>query len=162
MNLHQAVSYKNEDRHVCHSSKRVLDWSYPLCRVRVSTNCREFCPCNTVFMPTLWDAIRATLRAADRSAPPKSVLTGRETDTELRELVMKFSQQCPVGELNRHCPFYTLSGLHYASLKSIVDGMSRASLLAMFEDELQCRRQHPDQCFTSQSRPVDGRRMQSS
>ena len=75
------------------------------------------------------------------------MLTGRETDAELRELVMKFSQQCPVGELNRNCPFYTLSGLHYASLKSIVDGMRRESMLGMFEDELQCRKLHSDQCF---------------
>jgi len=100
-------------------------------------------------MPTLWDAIRATLSATDRAAEPCSVLTGQETDEELRELALRFSQQCPIGELSRHCPFYLLNGLHYATAKDIVDKMSRQSLLEMFDEERQCRKKHSDECFKS-------------
>lgn len=107
-------------------------------------------------MPTLWDAIRATLSAADRVSEPRSVLTGRETDDELRDLVLHFARQCPVGEFNRYCPFYVLNSLHHETLKNIVGQMSRTSLLELFEDERQCRKEHPDKCFQLAARPAGG------
>ena len=105
-------------------------------------------------MPTLWDAIKVTLSAVDKSREPRSVLTGRETDAELRELALKFSRQCPVGELNRRCPFYTLNGLHHETIRSIVEQMSRESLIEMFEDERICRREHRSGCFQPHLRPM--------
>ncbi len=86
-------------------------------------------------MATLWDLMKASLVTVDRAAEPHSVLSGQETDKELRELVLQLTQRCPVGELNRHCPFYTLNGLSYETVKNIVEQMSRNSLLEMFDEE---------------------------
>ncbi|MDR3456838.1 MAG: hypothetical protein P4N60_05290 [Verrucomicrobiae bacterium] len=98
-------------------------------------------------MAKLWDTIKERLSVAGRAVEPGSVLTGRETDAELRELAYRFSQQCPIGELNRHCPFHTLNGLHHATTRDVLDKMNRASLMEMFEDERLCRKEHADKCF---------------
>jgi hypothetical protein len=104
-------------------------------------------------MWTLWDAIRATLSVVNREGEPHPLLTGRETDAELRRLAVQLAQRCPAGEFNRHCPFYTLNGLHHETAKNIVEQMSRESLVDMFEDERQCRKHHRAGCFQTQAKP---------
>jgi hypothetical protein len=74
---------------------------------------------------------------ATEKAP--ALITGLETDTKLRMLVMQFVAKCPAGEHHAHCPFRTLSGLSYGSLDTLLKDMSREALLELFELERECR-----------------------
>lgn len=104
-------------------------------------------------MPISWDTIKARLILADASGKPLSALTGQETDAELRELALHFSQQCPVGRHNRCCPFRTLNGVSYGTVKNIISQMSRESLRAMFEDERLCRGDTEQKCCQLRANP---------
>jgi hypothetical protein len=98
-------------------------------------------------MSPLWNAIKARLTAGARQSEPPSVLTGKETEAELRGMALQLCRQCPIGDLHRHCPFHTLNGLPHESVKGIIEQMTRESLLEMFEEERICRKQHADRCF---------------
>jgi len=109
-------------------------------------------------MSTLWDAIKATLSAVNRQGEPESLLTGRETDAELRALALLLIQRCTASQQNHQCPFYPLNGLHHETGKHIVEQMSRESLIDMFEEERLCRKNHRAGCFQHQMNAAGGKK----
>lgn len=83
-----------------------------------------------------------TARLADRDATGRflSVLTGDESDAELRELALRFMEACPVNCDQHHCPFRILGHLYHASSKALINTMSRSGLVSLFEGEVETRR----------------------
>ena len=75
-----------------------------------------------------------------------SLLAGDETLEELREMIIEFSEACPIGRNHPYCPFRILSGLSYDSLTNLVSTMSRDTCIALFEQELKCRSQAETPC----------------
>ncbi len=71
-----------------------------------------------------------------------SPLEGGETDAELREMTIQFTEKCPAGEHHSHCPFRVLSGVSYAALTNLVASMNHESLIELFEMERECRNHH--------------------
>lgn len=81
-------------------------------------------------------------RRAQRVGPdnePLSIITGAETDEELRELAFKMLEACPIGKQHCQCPFRILSGLSWVAARSILKDLSREQLIEFFELERQCR-----------------------
>ena len=70
-----------------------------------------------------------------------SLITGRESVEELRELIIDFSEACPAGQNHPHCPFRILSGLSFVSLENLVKNMPRETCINIFDQELKCRSQ---------------------
>lgn len=70
-------------------------------------------------------------------------VTGEETDEELRELVFRLAEQCPIGKKHPHCPFCMLGGLSLNSLRTFATSLNRRALLNLFELERNCREHRP-------------------
>ena len=68
-----------------------------------------------------------------------SFVDGKESDQELRKLIIEIVLQCPQGETHFHCPFRILSGLSHDSLTTLVKTMPRNACLSLFEMERECR-----------------------
>jgi hypothetical protein len=82
----------------------------------------------------------ATLFANDPNGKLMPVDTGKESDSALRDLAIYFAEGCPASHLHPRCPFRVLSDLYPGSLKTLVNGMTRAALLSLFEMERELRR----------------------
>jgi len=65
--------------------------------------------------------------------------TGEETDAELRELILHFTENCSVEHSRPECVFRSLTGLTHASLEDLVNGLSREACLQLLADECACR-----------------------
>jgi hypothetical protein len=68
-----------------------------------------------------------------------SVLTGEETDDELRALVVLFSQGCPARQHHSGCPFRSFKHLYHVSLTCLINGMTRKALVSLIELECEVR-----------------------
>jgi len=90
-------------------------------------------------MKTSDETIQMRLAGRGLQGEPLSLISGKETLEELRELIIEFSEDCPSGHNHPHCPFCVMSGLSYDSLANLVNHMSRENCLNLFEQELQCR-----------------------
>jgi hypothetical protein len=64
------------------------------------------------------------------------VITGQESDVVLRDLAIHFAEESSAHSGN---PFQVLSSHYRGSLKTLVQGMTRAALLSLFELEEQLR-----------------------
>ena len=89
---------------------------------------------------------RTRLTSRGSQGEPLSLITGKESVEELRELIVDFSEACPAGQNHPHCPFRILSGLSYDSLEKLVKSMPRETCVAFFEQELKCRTQADLRC----------------
>jgi hypothetical protein len=67
------------------------------------------------------------------------VVTGNESDAQLRDLVMRFVAGCPAGHEHPGCPFRLLHGMYHGSLKAMLDRMTRSGMASLFEIELEAR-----------------------
>jgi|ERR1035437_1625284 hypothetical protein len=65
--------------------------------------------------------------------------TGEETDEELRALIIHLTANCSVSLSRDACVFRPLTGLTYASLHNVVNGLSRETCLQMLAEECACR-----------------------
>lgn len=84
--------------------------------------------------------IRRRVQRVGPDNEPLSIITGAETDEELRELAFLMLEACPVGKHHCQCPFRILNGLSWVSARSILKDMKRDQLIEFFELERQCRR----------------------
>ena len=85
------------------------------------------------------DLIKARLTERGPDGKLLSVLTGDETDAELRELAVHFTQTCPANRQNPACPFRSLNHFYHVTLKSLLDGMTHKSLVSLFDLECEVR-----------------------
>ena len=68
-----------------------------------------------------------------------SIITGQETDAELRQMVLEFSNRCPLAQTHAKCPFCMLGGLSRTTLENLVYGMKREAMLFLFDAEHELR-----------------------
>ena len=78
-----------------------------------------------------------------------SAITGDESDAELRRLVVKLSNQCPLEKDHEDCPFRMLQGLSNVALENVVNQMDRQTLLELFKRETECRNTPDSPCQES-------------
>lgn len=83
-----------------------------------------------------------------------SLVDGRETDQELKDLIVQLALKCPLGKSHFHCPFRILSGLSCDSLTGTVQTLSREACLSLFEMERECRATHADECQSAKQLPA--------
>jgi hypothetical protein len=83
--------------------------------------------------------LEAGLAAENPPGKVPSFVDGKESDQELRKLIIEHVLQCPQGETHFHCPFRILSGLSHDSMTSLVKAMTRKACLSLFEMERECR-----------------------
>ena len=75
-------------------------------------------------------------RDARGCCPP--VVTGAESEEQLRELVLQISTNCSALGTGQQCPFQLLAGLSWSSLRTTLDQMKHSQLLGLFELEGAC------------------------
>ncbi len=90
-------------------------------------------------MAVNWDLIEARLSSRGPDGKFLSAVTGEETDGELREMAIRFTDKCPANQQRCHCPFRSLNHHYHVSVKALVTGMTRAALLSLFELECEVR-----------------------
>ena len=92
------------------------------------------------------DAIVARVNTVGPDGKLLPATTGKESEAELKEMVLWFTEKCPRKQHHQHCPFRMLEGLSYTSLQDVVDGLSREAALGLFELEHICRNNQPKIC----------------
>jgi hypothetical protein len=70
---------------------------------------------------------------------PISAVTGKETDAELRELIIKFTQRYSGCTSRQKCQIRSLSGLTFASLSNLVKEFNRDFCLDILKGPCACR-----------------------
>jgi hypothetical protein len=98
-------------------------------------------------MAVNWQNVGLRLKTLGPDGKYLPVITGRESDEDLREMVLQMSQSCPLNLACLHCPFRILQGLSYASLNKTVAGLDRTGCLELFALESACRNQVAAQCL---------------
>jgi hypothetical protein len=88
-----------------------------------------------------WDGIKKQMATTGPDGSPLSAITGNETDAQLRELILEFVQNCPAELSHPHCPFRMLNTLSRDSFRNLVEGMSRETMVFLFDTECECRNQ---------------------
>ena len=85
-------------------------------------------------------SLASGLIAESRDGKLLPFVTGKESDSTLRDLAIYFAEGCPASRLHPRCPFRVLSDLYPGSVKTLVHGMTRTALLSLFEMERDLRR----------------------
>jgi hypothetical protein len=91
--------------------------------------------------------LAARLSARDKHRQLLSLLTGKESDEELRAMALQFVEACPVSCRQNRCPFRILGNLYHVSSKALINSMGRSGLVSLFEadvDSRQCAIRSPD------------------
>lgn len=91
-------------------------------------------------MPIDLNEIRRRAQRVGPDNEPLSVITGAESDEELRDMAVKMLEACPLGKHHCQCPFRILSGLSWVAARSILNDMKREQIIDFFELERQCRK----------------------
>jgi len=73
-------------------------------------------------------------------------ITGNESETELRESILKIIENCSAAKSHPHCPFRLLGNIPLYSAKNLVNALEHQSLLSLFEAEHQCRIKYEAKC----------------
>ena len=97
-----------------------------------------------------WEPVDFKNRFAARGPKGEflSLLTGNETDKDLRDIIFhlaqsfQHSQRCPICQAHVECPFRIMAGLSHYTVKDLVNSMSPQDCKHLFEMELQCRTDH--------------------
>jgi hypothetical protein len=89
-----------------------------------------------------WDAIIVRLGMRDANGKLLPVITGGESDEELRDLAVQFTGRCPLLQQHFHCPFRLLSGISHTALATLLSRMKHQALLDLFDMECECRNLH--------------------
>ena len=93
-------------------------------------------------MPHLLQGVKQRLHQKDKDGHCVSVLTGSETDGELRRIATHILDLCEKDCTSRGCPFVLLHHLTPDSLKVTLDLMKRDDLLEIFQAEKIFRQEH--------------------
>ncbi len=102
------------------------------------------------FMNRHWAELKQRSLAKGPKGELLSLLTGTETEAEVRQLIIhlvqecQYSQLCPAGKAHSGCPFRAMAGLSYHSMKDMAETMPFADCLKLFEMEQDCRANQPD------------------
>jgi len=86
-----------------------------------------------------WDQIAIRLSSCGTDGKYLSAITGDESEGDLRALVVRLAQACPICQEHFGCPFCALRHLYHATLQTWLNGMSRTALLGLFELECEAR-----------------------
>jgi hypothetical protein len=82
----------------------------------------------------------STARFSSEGGSLSSVLSGDESETELRSIALRFVEACPVNCDQHHCPFRILGNLYHVSSKALINSMSRSGLVSLFDADVESRR----------------------
>ena len=74
----------------------------------------------------------------------RPLITGQETLSELRQLIIDYSQASPANQMFQTGPFHIMGTLSLASLTTLVNSLSREACLDLFKMEQNCRAQATD------------------
>lgn len=96
-------------------------------------------PADASVPPLDLSRLAARLSARDAAGNFMSVLTGNESDAELRAITLQFVEACPVPCEQTRCPFRILGGLYHVSSRALINSMSRSGLVSLFEAEVESR-----------------------
>ena len=101
-------------------------------------------------MKTDWPEIKKRISAPSPDGKFPSVITGAESDDELRAALLAMTLNCCVENSHTECYLRPLKGLGRTALVVTLQGLSRRSLLEWIEDERQCRQKHTGKnCLTA-------------
>ena len=98
-------------------------------------------------MAVHWQAVSARMTTLGPDGKLLSAITGAERDENLREMVLRMSEGCPLERCCLHCPFRILQSLSCSALKKLVAGLDRPALLELFRMERECRNHPQGQCL---------------
>ena len=104
-------------------------------------------------MAVIWQNVGLRLKTLGPDRKYLPVITDRESDEDLREMVLQMSQSCPLNLACLHCPFRILQGLSHASLNNTVAVLDRTGCLELFALENACRNQAEAPCLHKPKRP---------
>jgi len=91
-------------------------------------------------------AIAARLSTRGPDGRLQSVITGQESDAELRGIVIWFIENCSASRENSQCPFSILKNAYHGSISVLMEGMTRAAVLSLIEMEVEARNNQPALC----------------
>ena len=91
-------------------------------------------------------AIAARLWTRGADGRLKSVITGQESDAELKGIAVWFLENCSASRQNPQCPFGILKNAYSGSLTALLNGMTRSAILGLIELEVEARNNHPSLC----------------
>jgi hypothetical protein len=101
-------------------------------------------PMNTVESTAInWDAVMTRTATRGQDGKLASVLTGNETDEELRVLTLRFTQHYQFDQGPNFNPFRVLGGLPRETLHKMITEMDREAMLFLFESECEYRNRKP-------------------
>jgi len=86
-----------------------------------------------------WQLLVARSQARGAGGELLPLVTGRETEAELRLLSLQLAGNCPCGKSHPHCPFRLMSKHSPGSVKHLLETMPEAELRELFVTELLCR-----------------------
>jgi hypothetical protein len=93
-----------------------------------------------------WTAIIERVSTKGPDGKLLSAVTGNESDAELREMALRFTEGHQTCPHHCECPFGLLTSLTFNSLRQTVDNLPRQVILDFFEMEHECRNAHQVQC----------------
>ena len=92
--------------------------------------------------PDLMELVKERLHQIDAAGKFISVITGEETDDELRKIAIHILTHCRGKCSARTCPFVLLHHLSLNSMKDVLSTMRRKDLLELFAEETILRQAH--------------------
>lgn len=119
--------------------RRTLNPSVASCDLFINTIAKVTLLDYWLLMSEQWERMRQHLSTAGPDGNYPSAVTGAETDGELRELIWKLVNHCPLEARHEGCPVHMLGRLSRDSTRHLIFTMSREALLFMFESERACR-----------------------
>jgi len=94
-------------------------------------------------MPVKRPVLKLRAQAKTPQGKYLSLLRGRETDDDLKELILALAENCPRDVACPQCPFRILGALAKGPRLALVNSMSREMCLKVFESERNCRADMP-------------------
>ncbi|MGA2244088.1 MAG: hypothetical protein ABSH48_03725 [Verrucomicrobiota bacterium] len=91
-------------------------------------------------------AVAASLSTRGPDGKLKSVISGHESDAELRGIVVWLAENCSASRLNPECPFSILKEAYRGSMNALMNGMTRAAMLRLIGMEEEARNNQPALC----------------
>jgi hypothetical protein len=70
----------------------------------------------------------------------RAVLTGGESEAELRALALQCVEACPVDCGQNQCPFRIIGNLYHVSSRALINSLSRRGLASLFEAKVESQR----------------------
>jgi hypothetical protein len=91
-------------------------------------------------MAVSWNDLAQRAQGRGPNGELSSLATGKETDAELRSLLIQLTEKCPLGNNHHGCPFRMMGRLPDYSIEHLVTTMSPTDVRELFRMELICRK----------------------